>query len=114
MQKALNLDRRNSNPFPAVPMPIPFRGSGVHAAEVFSPEPLGMHLSRNASWLQARTRTTREIHSTLFPSYSRRGMEPDEVRAALNHALWQAGYTPSSLLNDNPTWNWFDGEPTGE
>lgn len=101
--------RRSSNPFEAIPIPIPMDGFGLTAPEIFREKRLASHLDRNASWLQAHPRTSNAIEAALYPEYSLCGMEPEEVRQLLNRALWDAGYTPSNQ-GKNPVWTWTEGE----
>lgn len=97
------------NPFQTDPMPIPLEGWELRAPDIFRERPLASHLDQNAGWLQARLRTSNQIEAALFPNYSLGGMQPEEVRSLLNHALWDAGYTPSSEWERNPTWTWTEG-----
>jgi hypothetical protein len=96
------------NPFQAAPMPVPLEGWNLRAPDIFRERPLADHLGRNAGWLQARPRTSNQIEDALFPSYSLGGMQREEVRAQLNRALWDAGYTPN-CEDENPTWTWTEG-----
>lgn len=100
---------RGGNPFQGIPMPIPVEGWNLRASEIFRERPLSSHLERNAGWLQGRSRTSDAIEAALFPEYSLGGMEHEEVRSALNCALYDAGYTPSSEDTGNPTWTWTEG-----
>lgn len=99
---------RGSNPFQSVPMPIPLKGWNLRAADIFREGPLADRLERNAGWLQARPRTSNQIQDALFPSFDLGGMQSGEVRALLNRALWDAGFTPDHE-DANPTWTWTDG-----
>lgn len=103
------LSARGTNPFRAVPMPIPLEGWGLRAVDIFQARPLAHRLDMNVEWLQARPRTSDEIEAALFPEYSLCGMEHDEVRSLLNFALWDAGYVPDREDADNPTWIWTEG-----
>ncbi len=100
---------RGTNPFQAVPMPVPLWECGLRASEIFRERPLALHLKRNTGWLQALPRTSNQIEAALFPGYALGGMQPEEVRSQLNRALWDAGYTPSSDYASNPTWTWMEG-----
>jgi len=108
--KRRHLPPRRPNPFAGAPMPRPLDGWNLRAADIFKERPLASHLGMNAGWLQARSRTSDEIEGTLFPDYSLGGMEHDEVRDQLNHALFDAGYDPSEDETDNPTWSWNEGK----
>ena len=101
---------RGSNPFKSVPMPFAFGGFGLSASQIFREHSLASHLDRNADWLQGRPRTSNDIEAALYPEYTLSGMEHDEVRSALNRALWDAEYTPSNPKSDNPAWYWLEGE----
>lgn len=101
--------RRGENPFQKAPLPIPAIGYDLRASDLFRERSLEAHLHRNAEWLQARPRTSEAIEAALFPHYSLDGVEPEDVRTLLNHALWDAGYAPSRASSDNPTWTWVEG-----
>lgn len=98
------------NPFQGAPAPIPASGWNLRAPDLFRRRSLTDHLDRNTGWLQARPRTSNAIEAALFPEYSLSGMEPEEVRALLNAALWDAGYVPDDTDTRNPTWTWTEGE----
>ncbi len=100
---------RGMNPFECTPMPIPLGEWGLRAPDIFRERPLARHLNRNDGWLQAVPRTSDQIEAALFPEYALGGMLSDEVRSLLNHALWDAGYTPSREGERNPTWTWTEG-----
>ena len=102
--------QRGENPFRGVPMPIPLDGYNLRASEIFRDRPLAARLCMNAEWLQARSRTSDEIEAALFPDYSLTGMDQNEVRSQLNHAIYAAGFAPSDREGDNPTWTWTEGK----
>lgn len=104
-----SLPARGTNPFRAVPMPIPLEGWGLRAVDIFQARSLAHRLDMNAGWLQARPRTSDEIEAALFPEYSLGGMDHDEVRELMNHGIFDAGYTPDWEDSDNPTWTWNEG-----
>jgi len=95
--------RRRVNPFKKVPVPIPLQGRNLRAADIFKEGVLDAHLERNAEWIQGRPRTTTQIDGALFPDYSLEGMHREEVLSLLNHALYEAGFTPDDE-SSNPTW----------
>jgi hypothetical protein len=97
------------NPFKAAPLPVPLEGRDLRASDIFRERPLAAHLECNSGWLQTRPRTSKQIAVALFPDFILGGMEPEDVRSLLNRALWDAGYTPSSVGSDNPTWTWTEG-----
>lgn len=101
--------REGVNPFTGIPIPIAMESFGLRAADAFEPRRLARHLEKNSDWLQFRPRSSNEIESALIPEYSLGGMQESEVRQLLNHALWEAGYTPDEDCR-NPLWTWTDGK----
>jgi len=98
------------NPFRPVPMPVPLKGWDLQAPDIFQERALAKQLALNEKWLQARPRTSNQIEAAIYPQYCLNGMERAEVRAQLNRALWDAGYSPSDTDTDNPTWTGMDCE----
>jgi len=103
---------RPDNPYQKAPVPIPLDGFGLRASEIFNEYTLANHLGKNAEWLQHAPRTSEQIEVALFHEYSLAGMEPEEVRQNLNHAIFDAGYHPVNCdsSEDNPTWLWLEGK----
>lgn len=83
--------------------PHPVRGWYLIAQELFSPSVLADVFQENSGWLQARARSTREIHNTLFQDYERNGMTRSQVFHAINQALLAEGYLPTDA-SLNPLW----------
>ena len=94
---------RTSNPFKAPPVPVPAKGWGLLASDLFEACALSERLQLNLRWIKARPRTTKQIHSALFPDYDMNGMERDEILLSINAALYDEGLTPSDE-SLNPTW----------
>jgi len=99
---------RGENPFPAVPTPLPCLEDDLRAVDIFTDGLVHERIRVNAEWLQYSPRSSSQIDAALFPYYSLRGMDPDEVRILLNRALWDAGYEPSDT-GQNPVWSWTEG-----
>jgi hypothetical protein len=98
------MSENDSNPFRAIPMPLPLRGLHLTAPEVFTINVLLERIRINRKWLVAQPRTTRQIDAALFPHYEMAGMTRAEVFQQLNAALWEAGFRPDEVRED-ATWS---------